>query len=158
VLCLVLGFLLALPSLAAPFALDDLFHLRGARGRDPPPLRWWELFTFAPADPARHHLFVAGGLLPWWAARDLRLAFWRPLSSALVALDQAIWGRAVVGWHLHSLLWWMALLACVAWPPARPYATRGGGSRSPRPVRGMRAAPATGARAGRERRAGRGSR
>src|SRR5262245_41874240 len=99
---LLLGLVLALPALAAPLALDDLFHLAALEGRTPAPLRWWELFTFAPADPARRGLFVAGGVLPWWSAPDLKLAFWRPLSSALVVLDHALFGRRALGWHLHS--------------------------------------------------------
>jgi hypothetical protein len=112
--CLLLGLLLALPALAAPLALDDLFHLAVLEGKTPAPLRWWELFTFGPGDPARHELFVAGGILPWWSAADLKLAFWRPLSSALTVLDHALFGRRALGWHLHSLLWWLASLACVA--------------------------------------------
>src|SRR5690349_21702579 len=92
-ICLLLGVALALPALAAPLAFDDLFHLAALEGRTPAPLRWWELFTFAPGDPARRELFVAGGVLPWWSAPDLKLAFWRPLSSALVVLDHTLFGR-----------------------------------------------------------------
>jgi len=51
--CLLLGLLLALPALAAPLALDDLFHLALLEGKAPASMRWWELFTFAPGDPAR---------------------------------------------------------------------------------------------------------
>src|SRR3954452_164216 len=112
--CVLLGLLLALPSLAAPLAFDDLFHVAALEGGAPAPLRWWELFTFAPSDPARHELFVAGGVLPWWSAPGLKLVFWRALSSALVVLDHALWGRQALGWHLHSLLWWMASLLAVA--------------------------------------------
>jgi hypothetical protein len=114
VACVLLGVLLALPCLALPFAGDDFFHLANLEGVSPARLRWWELFTFAPGDPARREALVASGVLPWWSAADLQLAFFRPLSSALVVADHALFGRAPLGWHLHSLVWWAALLACTA--------------------------------------------
>jgi hypothetical protein len=30
--------------------------------------------------------------LPWWTSPELKLAFFRPLASALVALDYALFG------------------------------------------------------------------
>jgi len=111
--CLVLGLILASPALAVPFALDDYFHLANLEGLSAAKLRWWELFTFAPADAARRSALIAEGTMPWWSAADLRLAFFRPLSSALVVMDHAVFGRWAPGWHLHALLWWGALLVCV---------------------------------------------
>lgn len=104
------GVVLALPALGAPFAIDDFFHIASLEGAAPARVRWWELFTFAPADALRRDILVQSGALPWWTAPDLEIAFFRPLSSALVALDHGLFGRAVLGWHIHSLLWWAALL------------------------------------------------
>jgi hypothetical protein len=107
---MVLGIALALPGLAAPFAIDDFFHIASLEGAAPASFRWWELYTFSPSDAQRRDMLIGSGALPWWSAPDLKLAFFRPLSSALVALDHSLFGRHVIGWHLHSLLWWAALL------------------------------------------------
>jgi hypothetical protein len=109
--CIALGVALALPALAAPFAIDDIFHLASLEGAAPVPLRWWELFTFFPSDAGRRAMLVGSGAMPWWSSPDLTVVFFRPLSSALVALDHAWFGRNPVGWHAHCLLWWAALLA-----------------------------------------------
>jgi hypothetical protein len=50
------------------------------------------------------------GALPWWSAPDLRIAMFRPLSSALIALDWRLFGADPFAAHLHSLAW---LAACV---------------------------------------------
>lgn len=105
-----LGTLLAAPSLMAPFAVDDFFHIASLEGVGPAPLDWWELYTFAPLDAARRQMLIQSGALPWWSSPDLTLAFFRPLSSGLIALDHSLFGRNPTGWHLHALLWWVALL------------------------------------------------
>ena len=52
--------------------------------------------------------------IPWWASEDLRLVTWRPLSSLLMAADIRVFGRAVWGPHLHSVLWYVALISILA--------------------------------------------
>ena len=104
-----LGVTLALPSLAAPFAIDDFYHLAHIEGRLPFQSGWWEMFSFVP-DPARRAALLHTGILPWWSSSQLEIAFFRPLASALVVLDHAVFGRNPLGWHVHSLLWWLALL------------------------------------------------
>ena len=55
---------------------------------------------------------------PYFAAPGLVLHFLRPLSSALMALDHALFGRRPLPYHVHTLLWYAALLAVVgAVPP-----------------------------------------
>jgi hypothetical protein len=115
--CLALGLLLALPALWGRFAADDYFHIGHLEGGAPISIRSWELFTFVPGDPARYQALVHSGYLPWWSSPRLKLAFFRPLSSELVALDHALFGRHALGWHVHSLLWWAALL----WATGRLY-------------------------------------
>jgi hypothetical protein len=101
--CVGLGIMLALPALAAPFAIDDFSHIAGLEGAARAPVRWCELFTFSPAAPARRQLLITSGALPWWTAPDLRLAFFRPLSSALVTFDHALFGRTrSAGTSIHS--------------------------------------------------------
>jgi hypothetical protein len=108
-----LGVALALPSLAAPFAIDDFYQLAKLEGRLPFQSAWWELFSFVP-DAARREVLLHTGILPWWSSSRLEIAFFRPLASALVVVDHAVFGRNPLGWHVHSLLWWLALLAGVS--------------------------------------------
>jgi hypothetical protein len=112
--CVALGVALALPALATPFTLDDFFQIAALEGAAPVPIRWWELYTFSPADAGRREALVAGGVLPWWTSPHLRLAFFRPLSSALVVLDHAVFGRHAALWHLHTLAWWAGVLLAAA--------------------------------------------
>jgi hypothetical protein len=51
------------------------------------------------------------GALPWFFPADFKMAFLRPLSSALLALDHAIWGLRPVGYRLQGALWFVALVA-----------------------------------------------
>ena len=55
------------------------------------------------------------GVLPWWSAPDLKLAMFRPLASALVLLDRALFGADPWLRHLHSALWWGLGVLAVAW-------------------------------------------
>jgi hypothetical protein len=50
---------------------------------------------------------------PYFLAPNLELRFLRPLSSALMAIDHTLWGRRPLPYHLHTLLWYAALLAAV---------------------------------------------
>ncbi len=100
---------LSLPSLFADFYCDDqgmVLRLEGlAPGKAPGPFR---LYTFMSGDPGERAAFVDHGPLPWWTSDGLRLSFFRPLSSALFALDHAIAGRHPLLYHLHSIAWYVA--------------------------------------------------
>jgi hypothetical protein len=54
---------------------------------------------------------TGAGFYPWWTVSSLRLHLVRPLSSALLALDHRVFGDSALGYHLHSLAWFVALLA-----------------------------------------------
>ncbi len=114
-LAVVIGCLLALPGFAVGYYNDDFIHsivLRGlAPGFSRNPLRLYE-FTRGDAHVRR---MVAEGLMPWWTASDLRLRFFRPLSSLLVALDHTVSPRSTVFTHVHALAWFTALLVTAAW-------------------------------------------
>lgn len=97
----------------------------------------WALFTFAEGDPATNDAAVAAGHLPWFSHPELKLAFFRPLSSALHALDHALFGLGTLGRGLHSAAWYVALCVAVtalyrralpdrlAWPAALLFAIAG---------------------------------
>jgi len=97
---------LALPSLGVGFVLEDFAFLAALSGGGSPHDAA-DLYRFAPADEDVRRLLLDQGLLPWWTAPDLRIAFWRPLSGLLLRLDHLVWGRVAAGYHLHSLLWYL---------------------------------------------------
>lgn len=110
--CAGLAVVVALPGLALGFFVDDYFHLGTLEGGQTfagP----FDLFCFAPGDPAAIRPFIVRGPLPWWTLPEFKARFCRPLSSALIALDYALFGRAALGYHLHSILWYVLLI--VVW-------------------------------------------
>jgi len=113
-----LALLLCAPALGAGLTADDYVlgllsrDDSGVRGLTASPL--W-LFTFTTGDPAINHaLMDEGVLLPWWSDPQHLNAFFRPLSSLTHVLDFRLWPDAPWLMHLHSLLWFAALLGVVA--------------------------------------------
>lgn len=102
------------PALGAGYLLDDYsFQLTlhpstraAGLGRAP-----WDLFNFE--DGSHHELARARGIWPWWVSPRFRLAFLRPLSSSLHALEFQHLASAVWAQHAHSLLWYAALVLVV---------------------------------------------
>ncbi len=105
-----LGVALVLPSLRAGFFADDYLQIASLEGWSANPAGPWDLYSFVPRDAAVVEQFRARGALPWFGAPGLELSFWRPLSSALMRLDHAMFGRWAPPYHAHSLLWYAALL------------------------------------------------
>lgn len=105
---------ISLPALGLGFQLDDYF-MRLALMRPAIDLAWerapTDVFGFFTGDPAFNRRAMEQGALPWWASPDLKLAFFRPLSSLTHALDFRLWPDHPWLMHAHSLLW---LAACVA--------------------------------------------
>jgi hypothetical protein len=98
------GVLVYLPALATPRFLDDYIHTLMLEGRFPVPRSPFNLYDFIGDE--NRELFLERGLLPWWTHPELKLRFFRPLSSILMWLDQRVLGLSVLGQHLHSFLWW----------------------------------------------------
>ncbi len=106
--------LLALPSLNAPLLQDDVVH-RVMLLDNTPDLHWSpvELYDFIGAPLRTAQVLRDRGFLPWFAANDLKLRFFRPLSSGLLAADVRILGERAWASRLHSLAWFLAILAGV---------------------------------------------
>lgn len=103
---LVLAVCLALPTLTVGLALDDatqrasLHQGRAAR---------WDLFNFAPGDAQKLEPAVTSGPFPWFTSPELKLHFFRPLSSLLVWADDAMGAPWLA--HLHSMVWFVLCVA-----------------------------------------------
>lgn len=107
---------LCLPSLAVGWILDDHLHHAMIHGWDsfPALIRGpWELFDFILPDPAWTAWTRETGLMPWYGGRDIQATFWRPLPSLLIYVDHAAPWRSPVMAHVHSLLWYAALVFLV---------------------------------------------
>jgi hypothetical protein len=110
---LVLGAVLSLPSLGVGFFGDDYLHLAILDGW-PAPATPFNLFLFSSGDPVHMRPWTQHGPYPWWTLPELKLAFWRPLSSALMVLDHSLFGRAPVPYHVHSILWHLLTITAAA--------------------------------------------
>jgi hypothetical protein len=93
---------------------DDHVQIGMLLGEFPSPRGALDLFRLA--DVPRDGLAALDqGYLPWWTHEGLKLALFRPLSSALFALDYRLFPNNPLYAHLHSLFWWvLAVVACAA--------------------------------------------
>ncbi len=114
-LAVLAGALLTLPSLRVGWMQDDLFHrllitrpeaIANHRSS-------WDLFRFMDGDTTRTQRMMDEGVVPWWTWPQIRAAFWRPLTVATHQLDNLCWPNSAPMMHLHSVLWYAALLAGV---------------------------------------------
>ena len=113
-LAVLASLLLALPMLGSPPLEDDVFHRGMVEGRLSA-VHWGptELYDFigAPSRPPsqlREH-----GVLPWFAADDLKVRFFRPLSSGILAGEITLVGDRAWVSRLHSLAWFFVVLGLV---------------------------------------------
>src|SRR5262245_56755171 len=124
---LALGAWLFAPALQLGLFSDDFSAeamREGRYGRARAPL---DLFNFVDGSAEDVHALQRVGMVAWWAPTDMRIAFMRPLSSALVHIDHALFGDALWAYHLHSLIAWALLVLAtsalyVRWIPPLPAA------------------------------------
>lgn len=64
-------------------------------------LPWWAMFELADVSPAQRF----GGVVPWWTAEDLHVAFFRPVAVATHLLDHVLWPDRPALMHVHSLVY-----------------------------------------------------
>jgi hypothetical protein len=84
-----------LPALWAGFVISDLGPL--------PVLERWYPEVGTPFNVYASFMDLPGQ--PWWIGPETQMRFFRPLASALLYLDQGLFGRHPLGYHVHSLLW-----------------------------------------------------
>ncbi|MET0595209.1 MAG: hypothetical protein ABW133_21090, partial [Polyangiaceae bacterium] len=108
-----IGMVLALVTLRIGFLLDDYAFIAWLDGTIPRHVTPFNLYEFATGDRTAAYDMVRSGPWPWWTNLDLKVRFFRPLASAILTFDHALFGRAPLGYHLHSLVWYFLLLAGV---------------------------------------------
>src|SRR5262245_3851306 len=105
--CIVAGALyLRRDALRVGFTVDDYAQLAMMRGVYPVPRSPLSLFTFSDGSAGEVRALRDSGFYPFWSRSDLRISMCRPLSSALMWLDLALFGLHAEGYQAHSLLWW----------------------------------------------------
>ncbi|MGZ3438613.1 MAG: hypothetical protein ACXVDD_03830 [Polyangia bacterium] len=73
-----------------------------------------DLFSFVGHDPRDTLLQMNAGVLPWWTDPEVKLAFWRPLSSLTHLADWTLWPQSPMAMHAQSLAWFALALVVVA--------------------------------------------
>ena len=100
------GFLIALPSLVSGLWMDD-YRQRIIMLTD---ITRNPFDFFRPGSPAVAEL-LQRGVIPWWTYPETKLSFFRPVAHWLMQLDYRLWPNDIPLMHLHSVLWYAALVA-----------------------------------------------
>lgn len=104
-----LAFLFCLPMLANGLFLDD--YQQRLTMLTSPGSNIFDFFTRGnPVTEAQ----MQSGILPWWTWPEAKIRFFRPIGQFLTWLDYQLWPDNFVLMHLHSVLWYLLLVAVVA--------------------------------------------
>jgi hypothetical protein len=107
------GLLLRADVVYSGFYTDDFDHYAMHVGRYPVPRAPLDKFNFGDGTPVETRALVESGHFPWWSSPRIQLSMLRPVSSALIAADFWAFGLDSRWFHVHSLLWWCALVVAV---------------------------------------------
>lgn len=113
---LILGCAIALRvhALAMGFAMDDYAQLAMLAGAYPVERAPWDLFSFCDGSAAEVSRQIDAGGFPWWTDPELRLSTMRPLASLLTWFDVRVLGGDARLLHVHTLVWWIAMMWVVS--------------------------------------------
>jgi hypothetical protein len=111
-----LGVLLAAPSLNTGLVADDYIHAVVLRGLPTvaPTKGPLDLFRFADGDAKRGQALIDSGEFPWLARPTLHFSFFRPLSSLTHLADYKLWPDSPWAMHAQNLVWFAICLALAA--------------------------------------------
>jgi hypothetical protein len=101
-------------ALWAGFFADDYAQLGMLDGTYPVPRAPYDLFNFSDGSAAEAQKLMQSGFYPWWADPELRIAMLRPLASLMIGFDHRMFGNDAFLYHVHSVVWWFAMLGTVA--------------------------------------------
>ncbi len=113
-IAVILAIGLTLPSLWNGFAIDDHTHRNVLLADIPMSVRFMSalnLFCFASEENTwriRDQKKIGG--IPWWSPDDIKLCFFRPLTSITHWLDYQLWPNSPILMHLQSLTWFGILV------------------------------------------------
>jgi hypothetical protein len=94
------------------FVGTDCIHIAVLEGLwDYPGLGPFNLYQFADGNPERMSEIISNAYYPWFTNLDWKVCFCRHLPSTLIALNHKICGMKPLGYVIHSLLWYMALIS-----------------------------------------------
>ncbi len=102
------GTVLHQAAIRTGFLLDDFLHIAMLEGNFPVQRHPLDLYAFI--DDHDRDTLLAHGVVPWWTHPHLTIRFLRPIASATIWLDHAVFGRNALAMHVHSLLWWAAMV------------------------------------------------
>lgn len=114
VVLMALGVGLRREALLTGFVADDYAQLGMLEGKYPVPRSPLNLYNFSDGSVHEGRILMRGGFYPWWSHPRLRLTMLRPLASGMIWLDFQMFGNNPLAYHLHTLAWWLAMLAAVA--------------------------------------------
>lgn len=108
---------LAMPSLWVGWQLDDYWHrmmINGWPGFPGLYTSFWDQFTFGDGNPERTQRFLDYGFFPWWHELESCTLPWRPIGTLTHWFDYLAWPESPFLMHVHSLLWFGAMVAAAA--------------------------------------------
>lgn len=124
VVIILLVVLIYLPSLGRGWWADDLVHrakllnslpFDGKVATMPHPNKltstFMDLFFWSNHKAIRN--FVDFGSMPWWTFKGGIGSFWRPISALTHWIDYRLWPDSAVLMHVHSLLWYLVVIASI---------------------------------------------
>lgn len=93
------------------FMADDFMQLGILEGVSP--CTWlgpMDVYTLADGNLAHMRTLKDSGAFQWFWDPEFKAKFFRPLSSVLLIMDHAIFGLNPIGYSIHNLLWFAALI------------------------------------------------
>jgi len=93
------------------FLGTDSLHIGVLKGSmDYPGMSSFNLYRFADGNPELMSEIVSRGYYPWFASLHWKVIFARHLPSLLIAANYKICGMKPLGYIIHTLLWYIALI------------------------------------------------
>lgn len=105
-------FLIYAVTLAGPFVLDDLYMIRRVERYRAGEIATPSLFRFVES-PEQLRAQRDRTSCPWWMGGGGTTRFFRPLPETAFLLDHLLFGRAVLGYRLMSMAWFLLTLLLV---------------------------------------------
>lgn len=114
---ILLGLLVAAPSLIVGIQADDLFIRNVIRGSGPfsdMSQSSWQPYMYMDGDPVRNQVLIDHGWMPWWMDLHCSAALSRPLTAITFMWDYYAWPDYPVLMHVQSMMWYGLTIWAVA--------------------------------------------